>query len=120
MNNKIKGKLGENIAQEYLKNSGFKILETNFRYSKISEIDIVASKDNVLHFIEVKTRSNNNFGTPLEAVTKTKLNSIYICSKYYLQDCKIKFRKTQIDVIGIIANDNKEPEITFLEDISLN
>ena len=119
MKNNIKGKIGEDIAQKYLKDNGFKIIETNFRYSKISEIDIIASKDDILHFVEVKTRTNNNYGTPLEAVTKTKLNSIFTCAKYYMQNCKTKYKKIQIDVIGILLN-NKEPQITLMEDISLN
>ncbi len=119
MNNKVKGKLGEEIAQSYLVKHGFEIIETNFRYSKISEIDIIAKKQGILHFIEVKTRSNNNFGSPLEAVTKTKLKSIYTCAKYYLLNCKNNYKKVQIDVIGITLN-KKEPQITFIENISLN
>ncbi len=120
MKNNIKGKLGEEIAQKYLIDKGFKILETNFRYSKISEIDIIACRDDILHFVEVKTRTNGKFGSPLEAVTKTKLSSIYTGAKYYLSNTKKHYKKVQIDAIGIIADNNGQTEITFLEDISLN
>ena len=119
MNNKIKGKIGEELAKQYLKKLGFKILETNYHYSKISEIDIIAQKNDTLHFVEVKTRSSNTFGTPLEAITKTKLNSILTGAKYYLSNTKHRFTKKQIDAIGIILKNNSESEIQFIEDISL-
>ena len=120
MNNKTIGSMGEKLAQEYLKKFGFTILETNYRYSKISEIDIIAVKKDVLHFVEVKTRSSSNFGTPFEAITKAKLTSIYNCSKYYLSQSKKHYIKTQIDAISIILNHETEPQIEFIENISLN
>ena len=54
MSNKLKGKLGENIAKDFLVKKGFKILDTNFHYSRFGEIDIIASKSNVIYFVEVK------------------------------------------------------------------
>ena len=50
MKNSEIGKIGERIAADYLKKSGYKILETNFRYSKFSEIDIIAKEKNTLVF----------------------------------------------------------------------
>ena len=120
MNNKIKGNEGEKIAQEYLQTHGFKILDTNFRFSRVSEIDIIAQKNNTLHFIEVKTRSGNFFGTPFEAITKSKLNSIYSCSKHYLSTTNIRYDGVQIDAIGVILKRDGKHEIQFLENISLN
>lgn len=117
MNNKSKGNFGEKIAQDYLKKLGFKILETNFRYSRLAEIDIIASKDKTLHFIEVKTRSSDKFGMPFEAITKTKLNSIRECAKYYLSSAKNHYKNLQIDAVGITLNQDKNPEIAFLENI---
>ena len=120
MNNKIKGKIGENIAQEYLTNKGYKIIETNYRYSKIAEIDIIALKNNTLHFIEVKTRTSNKLGAPVEAITKTKLSSIYTAANAYLLKTNKHYKKIQIDAIGIILNNNDNPQISFFENISLN
>ncbi|MBR2068568.1 MAG: YraN family protein [Candidatus Gastranaerophilales bacterium] len=120
MNNKATGKYGEEIAQKYLIKQGYKIIETNFRYSKMAEIDIIAQKNNVLHFVEVKTRTGNFFGSPFEAVSKTKLSSIYKCAKFYLTKNTARYKKIQIDAIGIILSENNEPDISFLEDISLN
>ncbi len=119
MNNKQKGEYGEKLALDFLKKLNFKILETNFRYSKMAEIDIIALKSNVIHFIEVKTRKKDSY-TPLEAITNTKLNSIYKCANFYLSKTNASYKHIQIDAIGIILNDGYEPEINFVENISLN
>ena len=118
MDNKVIGKYGEEIAQDYLKNNGFKILETNYRYSKIAEIDIIAYKNNTIHFIEVKTRRSAKYGSPQEAITKCKLESIQLCAKYYLTQTKIRYSKIQIDAIGILIDNNKY-DISFIEGIEL-
>ena len=120
MTNKTIGKYGEDLAKTFLIKEGFKILETNFRYSKMAEIDIIAEKNNVLHFVEVKTRTQNFYGTPIEAIDKNKLIQIYTCAKYYLQNSKKKFKSYQIDGLGITLNNKKEVEnINFIENISL-
>ena len=118
MTNKTIGKYGENLAKDFLIKKGFKILETNYKYSRIAEIDIIACKNNVLHFVEVKTRTQEFFGSPLEAINQNKLRQIYTCAKYYLQNCDKHYKKIQIDAIGIYldCNDNK---IEFIEDIQL-
>ena len=118
MTNKTIGKYGEEIAKNFLIKNGFEILELNFHYSKMAEIDIIATKNNVLHFVEVKTRTQEKFGNPLEAITKSKLKSIFLCSRYYLQNCKKRYSRTQIDAIGILLNKDK-PKIDFIENISL-
>lgn len=119
MTNKVIGKYGEDLAKEFLTKNGYKILETNFHYSKVAEIDIIAVKKSILHFIEVKTRTQNFFGSPLEAITKTKLNSIYTCAKFYLSKHAKLYNSFQIDAIGIVLNNKNEPNITFIENISL-
>lgn len=118
MTNKVIGKYGEDLAKDFLTKNGFKILETNFHYSKMAEIDIIASKKDVLHFVEVKTRTQEFFGSPLEAITKTKLNSIFSCAKFYLSKSTKKYGSYQIDAIGIVLNKDNEAKITFLENIS--
>ena len=120
MNNKQTGKYGEELAAGFLIKKGYKILETNYRYSKMAEIDIIALKSNTIHFIEVKTRNGKTYGAPLEAITKTKLNSIYRCAKFYLSKTKTFYKQMQIDAIGILIDNNKEPEFNFVENISLN
>ena len=115
MTNKEIGKYGENLAKDFLIKNGFKILETNFHYSKMAEIDLVALKDKKIHFVEVKTRTSNFFGSPLEAVDKRKIASIYQAGLFYIQ--KNKYSNFQIDVIGIVLDKNNKADITFLENV---
>ncbi len=115
MNNREFGNKGEDLACEYLIKNGYEIVERNKHFSKFCEIDIIAKLKDKYVFVEVKTRRTNNFGTPLEAITKAKYNNIKTGLLSYLQENKI--RKYQIDVIGITL----EPElkITHLKNVSL-
>ena len=112
------GNLGEEIAKNFLIKRGFKIMETNYHYSRAAEVDIIALKNNILHFIEVKTRSSEKFGTPYEAVTQKKLRLIYSGAMYYIQNVVKKYQRFQIDVVGVILKEGCEPEITFLQNVS--
>lgn len=121
ISNKIKGLLGENLAEKYLKENGYKILERNYRYSRIAEIDIIAKDKDTIVFIEVKSRSNLNFGHPFEAINKTKLQHIFQTGLFYLQNTKEKYKNYRIDIIGITTNTNdKMPKIEHIKDINLN
>ena len=119
MTNKIIGKYGENIAKEFLIKKGFKIIEMNYRYSRVAEIDIIASKNDILHFIEVKTRTQEFFGNPMEAITSHKLKQIFSCATQYITNSKKHYKKYQIDAIGIVLEGDKVKKIDFIEDISL-
>ena len=66
------GKLGEEMAVEFLEKEGYEIIETNWRFQK-AEVDIIAKKDNILAIIEVKTRSSLSFGLPQEFVKPKKI-----------------------------------------------
>lgn len=79
------GKYGENLACRYLQGQGYTILARNFRCHRFGEIDIIACKQSVYCFIEVKTRVSIRFGRPAEAVTLAKQRKIYRCAEYYLQ-----------------------------------
>lgn len=78
------GKFGEDTACRYLIKNGYKILIRNFR-CRLGEIDIIAQKEGVLCFIEVKTRISQKYGKPAEAVTINKQKRIYRCAEYYMQ-----------------------------------
>ena len=106
MSNISIGKIGEEIAKNYLAKLGYKILETNKRFSRFCEIDIIALEKNTLVFVEVKTRKTNITGLPFEAITKTKYNHIKTGVFTYLSENK-KYKNYRIDAIGIIL----EPEL---------
>ena len=92
------GNKGENAVCWYLRFRGYRILDRNYTI-KGGEIDIVAYKRKVLHFVEVKTRKSDAFGTPMEAITRGKYNNIKTGVLSYIQENKIK--NYQIDAIGI-------------------
>jgi len=114
--NCAKGKLGENLAEEFLIGKGFKIIEKNWRYSRQGELDIIASDKNTLVFVEVKARSSINFGYPIEAIDKNKMNKIKTLAGIYLNEKKeLKFKKLRFDAVAVILGEN--PQINHYKDI---
>lgn len=106
MTNKIKGKQGEEISVNFLKNNGYTILEKNYHHSKIGEIDIIAKKNSTIIAVEVKTRTSNAFGLPINAINRTKLLKIRSTFIHYLQNANIFHLKSRIDIISVFLNPN--------------
>ncbi|SHK11878.1 YraN family protein [Tepidibacter formicigenes] len=100
MNNREKGILGENIASEYLIKNNFNILQRNYR-TKYGEIDLIASKDNKIIFVEVKSRNSLDYGYPSEAVNYKKQNKIISTAKYYILSNNINNNNFRFDVIEV-------------------
>ena len=111
-NNKELGAEGERLAGEYLEQKGYKVLERNFRFKR-AEVDIIAQKENLLVFVEVKYRKNNSFGYPEEFVSERKIELIHLASEHYVEKMDWK-GNIRFDVIGIIKK--SIPEIEHLED----
>ena len=114
MNNKQLGQNGEDIACEYLKKQGYKIIERNVRFSRECELDIIALDKNTLVAVEVKTRKTASLGSPLEAVTKTKLQNIRKGLFYYLAEHN-QYKSHRIDVVSIVLT--PKTEIQHLKNI---
>ena len=113
MKNKDTGNFGENLACNFLIEKGFIIIAQNWRYKHL-EIDIIASKDQQLHIVEVKTRSNIEFGYPEQFIGKQKFQFLKNAAAIY-QYQNPHWRNIQFDVIAITLI---EPmEILFLEDV---
>ena len=104
--NNIEGKKGEIKAVLFLKKDGYKILETNFK-NKIGEFDIIAEKDGVIVFMEVKNRSTYRFGRPIEAVDFRKQNKIKKVAEIYLMIKNKYYNDVRFDVVEV-SNDNLE------------
>lgn len=112
--NKIIGSFGENLAIKFLKNKGYIILEKNF-YCPFGEIDIIAKDGSYLVFIEVKTRYNFHYGTPLESINFNKQNKIKNVAKYYLINKHIFKAYCRFDALEIILKkDEIEPKINLI------
>lgn len=100
---------GEVQAQKFLKKEKFKILETNFK-NKVGEIDIIALKNGVYHFVEVKARSSAKFGLPREAVDEIKQQKIRRASEGYLISKNNYPAQMQFDVVEVL-----DGKLTFIE-----
>jgi putative endonuclease len=94
------GAQGEQIAINYLHNRGYRILEHNYR-NRIGEIDIIAKHGDDLVFIEVKTRSDSTFGSPLDAVTTAKQRQLIKVAQEYLSRLNCLNQPARFDVVGI-------------------
>ena len=92
------GQWGEDLACEKLITEGYAINQRNFRIGHY-ELDIIAMKGNRIVFVEVKTRKTDTFGSPMEAITKTKYENIKKGALNYLLEHPSK--DYRIDVIGI-------------------
>ncbi len=110
------GANGEDIACKYLEKQGYKILERNKHYSRFCELDIIAKYKDTTVFVEVKTRRTNDFGTPVEAITKSKFQNIVKGVQYYLSENKV--HDYRIDVVGITLR--PEIKIEHLKNVSLS
>lgn len=102
---KESGNLGEDMACEFLGKQGYSILHRNYRFRQ-HEIDIIASKDNALHFVEVKLRGSDNFGSPASFVSKTQQKSIAKAADAYLQSIETD-PDCQFDIISIYKVNNR-------------
>ncbi len=112
------GKKGEDEACIFLEKKGYKVIERNFR-GKNGEIDIIALEQNVLVFIEVKTRTSSQFGTPFEAITHWKLEALIRTAQFYKAFHQNVPNQMRIDAIAVVLDSIDEVEsIEHRENIS--
>ncbi len=112
----VLGAKGEDIAEKYLKKKGYRIVERNYR-CRLGEIDIIALDGRSLVFIEVKTRRNQNYGRPCEAVNAVKVRHIQRTAACYTSLSRIRYENLRIDVIEILMKD-ETPYIHHIENIT--
>lgn len=107
------GTKGEGLAAEFLKNKGYTILETNWRFNHL-EADIIASISKTLVIVEVKTRKSNYFGEPETFVNKQKQSNLIHVAHNYIQryhlDMEVRF-----DIISVTTG-NVQASINHIED----
>ena len=106
------GAKGEELAILYLRTNGFKVLFTNWRYGH-KEVDIIAEMNNVLHFVEVKARSQFYLDEPKLAVVRKKQNNIIIAADAFMQQ-RNDGREASFDIVSIVFYKNHH-ELEFIE-----
>lgn len=100
--NKAKGNFGENLASRELVRKGYEIINRNYR-KRDGEIDIIAKKDNLTVFVEVKLRYGTSNGMPSEAVDAKKQMKIIETAKNYIAEKNITDSEFRFDVIEILV-----------------
>ena len=109
------GRLGEDLAEQYLIERGYDILERNWRYARF-ELDIIAIKGEMLHFVEVKTRKTNEFGLPEAAVDEIKISYLVAAGEEFLYQHP-EWKNVQFDVVSICLLPFDEVEYFLIEDV---
>jgi len=102
------GILGEKLAKNFLRKKGYHILETNYRCRE-GEIDIVARQKDCLVFIEVRTRTSLEFGSPEESVTAAKMEKLRTTAAHYQQTHDDLPQSWRIDMVAIELDRKKQP-----------
>ena len=108
----------EVIAIKYLQKHNYEILDTNFKFWRFWEIDIICKKDSKVIFIEVKYRNNTNFWFPEEALTKSKLSKCKKTADFFLAKNQYDFENIRFDAITILKWDTSY-KITHYKNIEI-
>ncbi|MDD4953643.1 MAG: YraN family protein [Candidatus Omnitrophica bacterium] len=108
------GRSGEELAVDFLRENGYRILARNYR-SSLGEIDIIAREKETLCFIEVKARASTRFGLPQEAVSPAKQRQISRIALLFLKENNSLGKSARFDVVSVIY-DAGAPRITLIRD----
>ena len=107
------GTQGEDVAEKYLLNKGYKILQRNWRCGH-KEVDIIAQKGEELVFMEAKTRATTDFGFPEETVTKQQKRNLKAAANIFLMN-NTMFETVRFDVLSILMYQGHVREIIHYE-----
>lgn len=117
------GQWGEDVAARHLEGLGWRILDRNWRFSRVGELDIVALEPSpgrgTLVFCEVKTKSGDGFGTPLEAITVAKLRRLHRLACAWMASHDTGYDRVRIDAIGVQGLPDRAWRVTHAEGIRL-
>lgn len=113
MNARLLGAKGEQIAARYLRDNGYDIVAANYR-TAIGEIDIIASKDKYICFVEVKTRNPGGYLQPRDAVGEQKQKRITDSAEIYMAYKKPK-KEPRFDIIEVLTGDGETYEINHIK-----
>ena len=108
------GALGEKLARDFLKKRGYRIRETNYRCRE-GEIDIIARQRDYLVFVEVRTKTSLEFGSPEESITRAKMEKVIAVANHYCQTHDNLPELWRIDVVAIVLERKGKPRIELIE-----
>lgn len=96
----VLGNEGERVAEAYLKKMGYRLVERNYR-CPVGELDLVFLDRRVIVFVEVKTRTDDRFGAPLESVHQRKQRKMIKTALFFLSQHRLHHRDARFDVVGV-------------------
>ena len=111
------GKWGEDLAVAYLEKKGYTIVERDWKSGR-KDIDIIALDDDVVVFVEVKTRHNRLYGEPEDAIDYRKLQNLQQAISHYVKFRHIR-QDIRFDIISIVGTIGSEPDIQHIQDVAL-
>ncbi|HEV7331411.1 MAG TPA: YraN family protein [Flavisolibacter sp.] len=111
------GREGEKLAEVYLAEHGYKMLYRNWRHGRF-EVDLIATKNGMLRFIEVKFRSSSQYGQPEEAVNKKKIRDLLQAIEQFLF-LNTQYNDFRLDVLSITQHAGREADYFLIEDVTL-
>ena len=107
------GRLGEELARDFLKKRGFRILESNYRCPQ-GEIDIIARHKDCLVFVEVRTKTSQQFGIPEESITQAKKKRMVTTAQHYRQTHDKQLPLWRIDFVAVELDKKGKPSLIEL------
>jgi len=117
------GSRGEDVAARYLEQLGWHIVERNWRFSRVGEIDIIAVEPSqgrgTLVFCEVKAKSGTGYGEPLEAITRAKLQRLHRLACVWMATHETGYDRVRIDAIGVLVPPGGATTITHAKAVRL-
>jgi len=111
------GKLGEQMGALFFADHGYQVLEKNWRHAHW-EVDIIAEKGTVLHFVEIKTRRTKKYGQPEERVGTKKIKNLINAAEQYLY-LHPEWKRIQFDILSITLLEGEACEYFLIEDVYL-
>ena len=111
----VLGRWGESIAAGYLERSGWRIVARNYRFGR-REVDVVARKDGILAFVEVKSRAGDGFGSPLEAITWKKRREIEAVAQHFLATRPVGDVGVRFDAVAVTLDPRGRVRVEHVRD----
>jgi putative endonuclease len=109
------GRRGEKLAVKHLRSAGYEILRTNWRWKRY-EIDVVARKDRIIAFVEVKTRADTAFGRPEEFVDRNKQAFLRRAADAFIGKYRLHGFVHRLDVVSVLLPEDGKPAVEHIED----
>lgn len=112
------GRRGETQAAEFLAKKGYRLIDRNVR-TEYGEIDLIVLQTEMLVFVEVKTRRNQRYGRPEEAINPNKLQRMVDSAQAYLQEHPQYTQNWRIDVVSVLVEPGRSSEFNHFENVTL-